>query len=612
VNRQHLQTIIWLRWRMSINQLRRGGIASIVVLAFLGVCAFALAFLMFWAALLIGIFAMPKAPAHVVMYVWDGIVVGFLFLWLIGLVTELQRSEVLSLQKLLHLPISLEGTFLINYLGSLICLSLTILGPAMFALCLGLVFAKGPAMILLFPLLAGFLLMVTALTYQFQGWLAALMMNQRRRRTIVALLTMAVILLVQAPNLINLSFARLRRGQDDESRAHQQAVAQLHAARLAGKLDQHEFNQQITALEAAHEARRVERLHTQRERVEGLIIQVNAVLPIGWLPYGAMQCARGNVFPALLGTFGMGLIGAASLRRSYRTTLRIYTGEFTGSSVPAKPVAVAVPTGPADATMLERRLPGVPEHATVIALATFRSLTRAPEAKLLLLSPVILLIVFGSALWSGSMNPSALARPFMGFGAAAMVMMMLVQLFTNVFGFDRAGFRALVLFGAPRRDVLLGKNLAFAPLVGGMGLFLVLVLQCFVPMRPTHLVATLIGMATLYLIFCLVGNLTSILAPMPVATGSLKPAHPRAMHIVVHLVVFFSLPLIYGVALIPLAIELLLHHFGWFQSLPIYLGFAILELGLIGLFYRMAIEWQGRLLQSREQDILAAVTTKIE
>ena len=36
--------------------------------------------------------------------------------------------------------------------------------------------------LLLFPLLASFLLTVSALTYQFQGWLAALMSNPRRRR----------------------------------------------------------------------------------------------------------------------------------------------------------------------------------------------------------------------------------------------------------------------------------------------------------------------------------------------------------------------------------------------------------------------------------------------
>src|SRR5205085_8993771 len=75
--------------------------------------------------------------------------------------------------------------------------------PAMLGLTIGLVFARGPAMLLVLPPLAAFLLMVTAVTYQFQGWLASLMVNQRRRRTIIVLVTGVFILICQLPNLLN-------------------------------------------------------------------------------------------------------------------------------------------------------------------------------------------------------------------------------------------------------------------------------------------------------------------------------------------------------------------------------------------------------------------------
>ena len=48
------------------------------------------------------------------------LIVGFLFFWSIGLLTELQRTEPLSLSKFLHLPVSVNGAFLINYLSSLL------------------------------------------------------------------------------------------------------------------------------------------------------------------------------------------------------------------------------------------------------------------------------------------------------------------------------------------------------------------------------------------------------------------------------------------------------------------------------------------------------------
>ena len=45
--------------------------------------------------------------------------------------------------------------------------------------------------------------MVTALTYQFQGWLASLMSNPRRRRTVIVVATAVFVLIFQLPNLLN-------------------------------------------------------------------------------------------------------------------------------------------------------------------------------------------------------------------------------------------------------------------------------------------------------------------------------------------------------------------------------------------------------------------------
>ena len=47
---------------------------------------------------------------------------------------------------------------------------------------------KGILLLPVLPALAAFLLMVTALTYQFQGWLASLMSNPRRRRTVIVVI----------------------------------------------------------------------------------------------------------------------------------------------------------------------------------------------------------------------------------------------------------------------------------------------------------------------------------------------------------------------------------------------------------------------------------------
>ena len=118
---------------------------------------------------------------------------------------ELQRAEVLSIDKFLHLPVSVKGVFLINYLSSLLSVNLGLFLSAMLGFSLGLVFAKGPAMLVVLPLVAAFALAVTALTYQFQGWLASLMTNPRRRRAVIMVATLVFILVSQIPFLTNVT-----------------------------------------------------------------------------------------------------------------------------------------------------------------------------------------------------------------------------------------------------------------------------------------------------------------------------------------------------------------------------------------------------------------------
>ena len=120
---------------------------------------------------------------------------------MIGLLTELQRSETIDLQKLMHLPVALGQMFAINYLVSHFALSIVFFVPIMVGLGIGLAVARGPEMILLVPLALSMVFMITAWTYCLRGWLATMMSNPRRRRTVIMFITMAFVLLAQGPNL---------------------------------------------------------------------------------------------------------------------------------------------------------------------------------------------------------------------------------------------------------------------------------------------------------------------------------------------------------------------------------------------------------------------------
>src|SRR5207249_2839736 len=134
--------------------------------------------------------------------VWDGAVIAFLLIWMTELLVELQRSELLAMDKFLHLPVSLNGAFLINYLGSIFSPGVLVVFAGMVGLSLGLLVSRGLAMLGLFPLVAAFIVAVTSIGYQFRGWLASLMVNKRRRRAIVTIAGLVFVLIFQLPNLL--------------------------------------------------------------------------------------------------------------------------------------------------------------------------------------------------------------------------------------------------------------------------------------------------------------------------------------------------------------------------------------------------------------------------
>ena len=65
-------------------------------------------------------------------------------------------------------------------------------------------------------------------------------------------------------------------------------------------------------------------------------------------------------------------------------------------------------------------------------------------------------------------------------------------------------------------------------------------------------------------------------------------------------------------ALLPLAIETVLRLLGRTAGLPVCLLLSLVECALAVLVYRLLVDWQGGLLQVREQKILEAVTNRAE
>jgi ABC-2 type transport system permease protein len=621
---QHLRAFLWLRWRLRVNQVKRAGIVNAVLRAILAAIGLGVAAALFFVFLLVGLYPFADASPDVFLYAWDGLIVAFLFFWCLGLGTDLQRAESLSLDKFLHLPVSLRGAFLVNYLSSLLSVNLVLFLPAVLGLILGLVFSRGAVMLLLLPLAASFFLMVTALTHQFQAWLASLMANPRRRRTIIVVVTIAFIAVVQLPNLLNLMHTGKMQAEHEQSnRRNLESMNEMNDLQRqfqTGKIDLPTFQRRVQEIQKAEKKKRAQAEAASRqgrEQVAETVRLVNLYVPPGWLPLGAMGLAEGSVVPALLGMLGLTLIGAASLWRSYRTTVRLYRGEFTSGRRRHASTAATAPAPSAKREagregLLEWRLPWLSEHAAVIALAGFRALLRSPEGKMMLLSPVLLLLVFGSMLLTQAVNPPEALRPLLPFGAMGLVLLSMVQLVGNQFGFDRNGFRVFVLCPAPRREVLLGKNLAVAPLALGMGLGITLLVEILYPLRWDYFLAALPQLLSMFLVFCMLANLLSILSPLHVPAGSFRPSNFKAISLLLQLAFMMLFPIGVLPLLLPWGVQAFLDARGWAPGVPVGLALAVLECVAIFYLYRLVLSGEGSLLQLREQSILDVVAGKAE
>jgi hypothetical protein len=439
-------------------------------------------------AFALGVFAGSKSSPWVLLSIWDAALFIFLIAWLSGLMIELQRSESIDLNRLLHLPVTLNQVFVFNYLASHLTPSIILFVPAMLALCAGLTLSSGPSLALLAPLVLAFVLMITAWTYCLRGWLTALMMNKRRRRAVLVWITILLVLVGQLPNLIfNSSYLRKHRG----SKTQQQQTAKTPPSRK----------------------------DTSQPPPEGLL-EAHLLLPPGWLAYSAVTLRGHNPWPASAATVAAGLLAALGLMRAYRLTIRSYLGADDGqiAKSPRHPTldtqsphsAFRIP----HSAFLERRLPWLPDDTAGLTLATFRSLLRSPELKMAAIMPMMvgLVMFFAHQNIPKGKIPQALA-PFAATAAVALAAFSFSQPMSNSFGLDRNGFRALVLLPTRRHHILLAKNLAFFPFVALVALGLVSLAQWLAHMSWSSLLTALFQFPTAFLLISLMANLSSILVP---------------------------------------------------------------------------------------------------
>ena len=577
MNWSQLQTLLWLRWRLSWNQLRKGRSLNLVLAIIATIGGYSLALASAFGGFLLGWKLLGQADPRAVLLTLDVFTGIFLFSWIIGLLNELQRSEVIDIQRLMHLPISLPQLFAINFLASHFTFSIIAAVPALIALSLGLAISVGAHLLLLIPLALSFLLFVTSWTYCVRGWLVTLMVNQRKRRTIMAGLTILLVVLAQGPNLyFNLSRPPGHRPARNPPLQSLQTYGTSEISQIA---------------------------HT--------------VAPPLWLARGAFGLREGALWPAVAGTTGLSLLAFLGLAVAYRNTMQFYTGN-TKRRRPAGPLPTvnkpksAVPAPP-EPLLVEWEVPFLRSDTAALALASFRGMLRAPEVKMMVIGPLTMVVLFYAIFLAR--NRTEFPPGFGGFLPTGLILMLffsMTQVLLNQFGLDRNGFRSLVLLPIPRKQMLLAKNLAFAPFVVVPALLALAVLPFLLAVPAGALLAGFLQIATMYLLISLLGNVYSIGVPFRVGVGSLKPTKtpPRVVLLMFLSHLFFpvfSLPII-----LPPAVEFFAQRAGWAAYIPWNLMLSALSLLCVTFIYAGSLEGLGTWLQRRERQMLVTLTQEIE
>lgn len=540
-----LRAILWLRWRLSRNQWSRSRGLGGLIAAAVGAAAILGGTASFAAGVAAGWFVARDAPPQAAYLVVCALALAFVFMWSVGVLVELQRSEVIDVPRLLQFPVGLAPVFLVNYAASHLAPSIVVFVPAFIGVAVGAAAAGGPSLLLVAPPALAVVFCTTAWTYCFQGWIAAWMTNPRRRRFVVMGLTLTIVLVGQLPNLL-VNVLRVRVGR-----------SWSHALREAAG------------------------------------------------PGGAV-----------VATLALCALAAFALWRGYVDTLRFYRGAGTkaGPSASTHPASTAAPDGRVPKRRLvERRVPGLSEQASAIAMGTLRSVLRAPEAAMGFGAAMIITCIVGA---SAILRVHALVRtayqPLVLEGALAFSIFMLVPFACNQFGFDRDGFRALVLSPVDRRSVLLGKNAAC--LAVGSAACIPLIVLASLGLRPTLpiVASAVLQAATMLVTAATVGNVVSVFVPYRMAAGSLKASGlpPSAWLAVLGCQLFF--PMLFMPAFVPSVVFLVWNRLGWPYAEAVEALLSLLVAAGAALVYFWSLRPMARVLQRRETLVLARVTVEHE
>lgn len=475
----YVRQLIWLRrllwrrrWRRKSATLRTIGSIGVV----LGVLA---SLLGFFVALAVGIFGLPVIETSTVALIFAGLIYVFTFMRFISLVTGVQSGEGFPMDNLLHLPFSIRQVFYLNFTMAQINLPNLIFLPMMLALGLGSAISLGIANVLMLVFILVFATFMSAVLYQFQGWVVTSVKNKRNRLTFLYILMTFAVIAFQLPNI----FLQIHNRQERETRHDLEVLVQ-------------------TAQENVQNEPVVE---DSIEQSETLLDRMTT----GWVVSESSK----EQFPwkLVIASLALMVLAYFSLRGSYRKTLHRYQAASSMSS------SLSGKKGEEPKETAKQRMPTVLWQA--IALISIKTFARSAFGKVSLIAPLNFLIV-GGVFWA--ISPSWFSTenlPLIFIGIVGLTGLPAGIAF-NLFALDSGGFGTYVFSGVDLKHLLLGKLATLLPIFSFIAIVLLIVGSAFTSLTPSYILAIGIQFATVFTLIAMLALFLSIQYPVAVSPTS--------------------------------------------------------------------------------------------
>ena len=557
-----LFALIWLKWTLVRNSLRSRKAVAGRVAAVVGVLAGLALSLSMAAGVGAGAYLVSSQAGRtgfsarqlgagfaVLLFVFT-----FVFLMWALMPLALGGGSRFEPSRMLLYPVSLRRLFAFDFLSDLTSLTSVFVVPSLFALCLGVGLGRG-------NLWAG---------------LAVALASAAFGLSLAKLLSVGVGALMQA---------RRTRGE---------TVVALLGASLG-----------LLGMASGMTGGLADKLLPLVERHPGFLAAAR------WTPPGAAAdaLARG-VFAGDWSAFGLSTLAlaayaAACVLLAYRVARRTALGAGGGGR--SKKRAASVGSSTADAAARGAgyagwQLPFVSQQFSALFEKELRYALRNAQLRVIALMAVALTILLrmgpvgsgGRRVWAYVPHAEGAGTVF----SVIYIFMLVAPISTNLFGYEGAGMRALVLAPVSRRTVLLAKNAAvtlIALLLAALG---VTVGGLIVgDLSPPTLLFALFSFVTTAALFAPFGNWLSLQFPKRVEFGKRMNRGGVAGLILVPLFLLLLVPPAAAIAAAYFAASNVLKY-------VILAAFALLTVGL----YALLLPRQGRQLERRELDILEAVT----